>query len=114
MTRYTEADIQNALADIQNGVPKSTAAMWHGIPCTTLRGRICGSQHHKVAYSSMQRLSLEQEEHLAHWIFGQEALNYTLTHAQVRAIATGPQTGWRFSTFRKEMDNTLPEPSSQA
>ena len=37
----------------------------------------------------MQQLSLEQEEHLAHWILGQEALNYTPTHAQVCAIATG-------------------------
>jgi hypothetical protein len=37
----------------------------------------------------MQRLSLEQEEYFAHWILGQEALNYTPTHVQVRAIATG-------------------------
>ena len=36
----------------------------------------------------MQQLSLEQEEHLAHWILGQEALNYAPTHAQVRVIAT--------------------------
>jgi hypothetical protein len=89
MTQYTEADIQNALADIQNGVPKSTAAMRHGIPRTTLCSRISGSQHHKIAYSNMQRLSIVQEEHLARWILGQEALNYALTHAQVRAIATG-------------------------
>jgi len=36
----------------------------------------------------MQRLSLVQEDHLATWILRQEALNYALTHAQVRAIAT--------------------------
>jgi hypothetical protein len=70
MPQYTKADIQNALIDIQNGAPKSTAAMRHGIPRTTLHGHISGSQYHKTAYSSMQRLSLEQEEHLAYWILG--------------------------------------------
>jgi hypothetical protein len=89
MAQYTEADIQNALADIRNGVAKATAAVRHGIPRTTLRDRISGSQHHKTAYSNMQRLSLEQEDHLAHWILQQEALHYAPTHAQVRAIATG-------------------------
>ena len=89
MAQYTEADIENALADIQNGVPKSTAAMRHGIPRTTLRGRISGSRHHKIAYNNMQRLSIVQEENLARWVLRQEALNYAPTHAQVRAIATG-------------------------
>jgi hypothetical protein len=37
----------------------------------------------------MQRLSLEQEDRLATWILRQESLNYALTYAQVRAIATG-------------------------
>jgi Tc5 transposase DNA-binding domain/helix-turn-helix, Psq domain len=89
MDRYTEADIQNALADIANGVPAKTAAKNHGIPRTTLRGRISGSQNHRSAYSNMQRLSPEQEDHLAAWILQQESLNYAPTHAQVRAIATG-------------------------
>ena len=89
MAQYTEADIENALTDIQNGVPKSTAAMRHGIPRTTLRGRISGSRHHKIAYNNMQRLSIVQEENLARWVLRQEALNYAPTHAQVRAIATG-------------------------
>jgi hypothetical protein len=68
MAQYTEADIENALADIQNGVPKSTAAMRHGIPRTTLRGRISGSRHHKIAYNNMQQLSIVQEENLARWV----------------------------------------------
>jgi hypothetical protein len=37
----------------------------------------------------MQRLSPEQEDHLARWILRQEAFNYAPTLAQVRAIATG-------------------------
>jgi hypothetical protein len=89
MAQYTEADIQNALADIANGVAKATAGMRHSVLRTTLRDRISGSQHHRTAHSNMQRLSPEQEEHLTRWILQQEALNYAPTHAQVRAIATG-------------------------
>jgi hypothetical protein len=37
----------------------------------------------------MQRLSLKQEDRLITWILRQESLNYALTYAQVRAIATG-------------------------
>jgi hypothetical protein len=84
MTQYTEADIQNALADIQNGVPKSTAAMRYGIPLTTLRDRISGSWHHKIAYSNIQWLSIVQEEHLARWILQEsflgKRLSITLRH----------------------------------
>jgi len=43
MDRYTEADIQNALADIANGVPATTAAKIHGVPRTTLYSRISSS-----------------------------------------------------------------------
>jgi transposase-like protein len=89
MAQYTEADIQRALTDIENGVAIATAATRHGIPRSTLRDRISGSQHHKTAHNNSQRLSLEQEEHLSRWILRQEALNYAPTHAQVRAIATG-------------------------
>jgi Tc5 transposase DNA-binding domain/helix-turn-helix, Psq domain len=89
MAEYTEADIQNALADIANGIPATTAAKIYGVPRTTLYSRISGSQHHKTAHFNMQRLSPVQEDHLATWILQQEALNYAPTHAQVRAIATG-------------------------
>jgi hypothetical protein len=68
MAQYTEADMQNALVDIRNGVAKATAAARHGIPRTTLRNRVSGSQHHKTAHSNMQRLSTEQEKRLANWI----------------------------------------------
>jgi hypothetical protein len=88
MAQYTEADIENALADVASGVPTATAAARHGIPRATLYGRISGSQHHKSAHANVQRLSIAQEEHLARWILWQESLNYAPTHAQVRAIAT--------------------------
>ena len=59
MAHYTEADIQNALADIASGVPTATAAAQHGIPRTTLYGRISGTQHHKSAHTNVQQLSIE-------------------------------------------------------
>jgi hypothetical protein len=68
MAEYTEADIQNALADIANGILATTAAKIHGVPRTTLYGRISSSQHHKTAHFNMQCLSPVQEDHLATWI----------------------------------------------
>ena len=44
MGAYTEEDIQNALADLQNGVALATMATHHGVPCNTLRGHLNGAQ----------------------------------------------------------------------
>ena len=89
MVTYTEEDVQNALADLENGVPLATAATRHDIPRNTLRGRLNGAQPHQYAHDNQQRLSVVQEEHLELWILRQEALGYAPTHAQVRAIASG-------------------------
>ena len=88
MAQYTKADIENALTDVASGISTATAAVRYSILRTTLYSRISGSQHHKSAHANVQRLSIAQEEHLACWILRQESLNYALTHAQVRAIAT--------------------------
>ena len=87
MARYTENDIQDALADLNSGVALATAATRHGVPRNTLRGRFKGAQPHRHAHDDMQRLTAVQEEHLEKWILQQEALGYAATHAQVRAIA---------------------------
>ena len=39
MARYTEGDIQNALADLRNGVTLATATTNHGVLRNTLCGR---------------------------------------------------------------------------
>ena len=88
MAEYTEADIQNALANIANGILATTVAKVYKVLYTILYSRISGSQHYKTAHFNMQRLSPVQEDHLATWILRQEALNYAPTHAQVRAITT--------------------------
>ena len=43
MSTYTEDDVQNALADLKNGVPLATAAARHGVPRGTLIGRRDGA-----------------------------------------------------------------------
>ena len=88
MATYTEDDIQNALADHENGVALSTASTRHGVPRNTLRGRLNGAQPHQQAHCDEQRLTAVQEEHLKLWILQQEALGYAPTHVQVRAIAS--------------------------
>ena len=57
MATYTEDDVQNALADLENKVPLATAATRHDIPRNTLRGRLNGAQHHRYAHDNKQRLS---------------------------------------------------------
>jgi 4-hydroxybenzoate polyprenyltransferase len=86
---YTEGDIQNALADLKEGVALATAATRNGVPRNTLRGRLYGAQPSRYAHSDEQRLTAIQEEHLELWVLRQEALGYAPTHAQMRAIATG-------------------------
>ena len=66
MARYTEGDVQNALADLESGVALATAAAQHRIPRNTLRGRINSAQPHRHAHDGEQRLTTVQEEHLEH------------------------------------------------
>jgi hypothetical protein len=89
MATYTENNVQNALADIQNGGGIATTATRHGVPRTTLRGRLSGAQSCRDAHNDEQRLSTVQEERLKRWILQQEALGYAPTHEQVWAIASG-------------------------
>src|SRR4051794_4454671 len=89
MARYTDGDVQNALADLQTGVALATAAARHGIPRNILRGRSNGAQSQRHAHDGEQRLTVFQKEYLERWILRQEALDYAPTYAQVRAIATG-------------------------
>ena len=104
MAEYTEADIQNALADIANGIPATTAAKKHGVPRTTLYGRISGSQHHKTAHFNMQRLSLVQEDHLATWILRQfqASLVKLLSTARERKLLTFRATPHPKRTFTED------------
>ena len=64
MATYTENDVQNALTDFRNGGALRTISTYHGVPRTTLRGRLNGAQSCRDAHDDKQRLSTVQEEHL--------------------------------------------------
>jgi hypothetical protein len=87
MAIYTEDDIQNALADVGNGVTLATAATKYGVLRNTLRERLEGVQSCRHAHEEEQRLSTVQEQNLERWILRQETLGYAPTHTQVQTIA---------------------------
>jgi helix-turn-helix, Psq domain len=88
MTSYTEDDVRNALVDVENGTVVATAAIRHGIPRTTLRHRLRGTQTAREAHKDQQRLSAIQEEQLEQWILRQEALTPTITNSYSRYYIT--------------------------
>ena len=61
MAIYTENDVQNALADVRNGVALATVATRNGVPRNTLCGRLGGVQSCRYAHEDEKRLSTVQE-----------------------------------------------------
>ena len=88
MAKYTENDLQNALADIRGGMSTAQAARVWSVPRTTLRHRLHGTEPLKIAKAHSQRLSPSQEESLAHWVRIQGTIGYPPTHATIRFIAS--------------------------
>ena len=50
MRKYSEADVQNALNAIANGMSHKTAALEFGVPRSTLEGRIKGHVSRQEAH----------------------------------------------------------------
>jgi DDE superfamily endonuclease/Tc5 transposase-like DNA-binding protein/Psq-like protein len=84
MAQYTEYDIGQAILDVTNGQSIRKAALHWGVPRTTLRHRLYGSESRKEAFASYQRLSPDQEKSLTTWILMQNDLGLPPTHAQIR------------------------------
>ena len=80
MSKYTQDDMARAIEDVVNSKPVKAAMRDQGVPYTTLRERIRGSETHSIIAESQQRLLKAQEDHLANWILTQEALGVPLTH----------------------------------
>jgi hypothetical protein len=74
MPQYSEQDLLAALSDIRNGKSLRLASREWGVPFSTLRNRIQGSESHAIAAESQQKLSKSQEDHLTAWVLTQEAL----------------------------------------
>ncbi|KAM9874815.1 transposase [Verticillium dahliae] len=87
MPRYTEDGINQALEAVLNGQSLRKASAEWGIPRSTLRCRIQGTQPRDIAFSSQQKLSPTQEKHLVEWVRIQAALGLPPTHQQVRDFA---------------------------
>jgi hypothetical protein len=86
--RYSEDELQQALAAVATGSSIHQAASDWAIPRSTLRNRFKGHQPRNEASESQQRLSPVQEERLVSWILIQEQLGLGVTHSQIRDFAT--------------------------
>ena len=85
--KYAERDIQLAIQDISNGISQNAAADKHGIPRSTLQGRLKGAGTRQEAKELQMKLSYEHEEALATWARIQDGLGLPLTHNVLRAAA---------------------------
>lgn len=80
MPKCTPDDMQLTLQDIGNGVPVRKAANQNGIPESTLRSRLKGSEPRFLAHEYQQRLPSYQEEQLCNWLILQDRLAMGLSH----------------------------------
>ncbi|KAL1838324.1 hypothetical protein VTK73DRAFT_4356 [Phialemonium thermophilum] len=102
MPTYTESQVSEAISAIKAGQSIRSASQQWGIPFTTLYRRYHGSTTRRLANEPCQRLSIDQERHLANWIIAQEALGQPLTHAQIKSFASRIlQTGGDFRPLGK-------------
>ena len=84
MKSYTEHDIKFAIEETIGGVSIRTTAKNWNIPHNTLRNRIKGSQTHRQAAESQQKLPPELETKLATWVIAQHDLGYPPSHQEIR------------------------------
>ncbi|KAF5504879.1 hypothetical protein CGCF413_v004529 [Colletotrichum fructicola] len=84
---YTENEINQALADMANGISARNASRRWGVPRSTLQDRTKGAQQRAAAFEDLQRLSHTQEAKLASWVQIQADLGLPPTHQQVKDFA---------------------------
>ena len=87
--RHTEYNVREACSEYLDTGNMRAAARNHGVPYTTLRGRLSGKLPKSTAQVNRQRLSIVQEERLTQWILLQSALGCPPTHRQIRQMAQG-------------------------
>jgi hypothetical protein len=87
MKQYTEEQLAKAILAVENGTSIHQASREWGIPRATLRYRLSGSRPHQIAHESQQRLSIHQENELAHWILSQANLGLPPTHSELKVFA---------------------------
>jgi hypothetical protein len=83
MSNFTEKDIENAIKEVGNGISRRAVAARYGIPESTLRRRLTGTQSRQKSHEWRQKLSVTQEASLRDWIIVQDDLGFPPSHAQV-------------------------------
>jgi len=82
--------VTDAILEVtDNGLSQYKAAQKYGVPQTTLSKRMRGQGAQGDQLQPGQRLTRNQEDHLATWILRQEALGYAPSHSQIRACVLG-------------------------
>ena len=79
--------MQDALKKHADGVSINKAADAYGIPRSTLKGRVHGSNPRKESDEARQKLTPLQERKLRDWILTQHDIGYPVSHSQVRHFA---------------------------
>ncbi|KAL1864788.1 hypothetical protein VTK73DRAFT_5641 [Phialemonium thermophilum] len=87
MPTYSESHFSEVLAAIKAGTSMRKASQQWNIPFITLHRRYHGSTTRRLANEATQRLSGEQEKHLADWVVAQAALGEPVTQPQIRDFA---------------------------
>ena len=87
--QYIEQDLQDALAKYHtNGGSIRKIAQEFGIPYSTFRDRIYGTQSRSTGAEYLQTLSRVQEDHLTQWVLTQAALGLPPTYTQIKEFAS--------------------------
>ena len=82
---YVEQDIQDLIAEYDRGLRSlRSLAREFGIPESTIRSRLSGTQPRRESSEWQQSLSRIQEDRLTQWVLTQAALGVPVTHAQIR------------------------------
>ena len=87
MPAYTEEEVQNAIAAVENGCSLHQASKQYKIPRSTLRNRLHGASSKEEVNHDRQKLSATEETSLANWARIQHAFGLPLTHRQLRLAA---------------------------
>ncbi|KAJ3552019.1 hypothetical protein NPX13_g11219 [Xylaria arbuscula] len=88
MARYTEEDVDSAIAAVRAGRSIRKAALEWGVPRATLQERISGRSAGKEGFSHLQKVDPVTEERLAQWVLLQSDLGLPPTHAELREFAS--------------------------
>ena len=68
MFRYSEADMEAAIEDVERGLPVATSAKKHKVPRITLLYKVRGKTPRKRKMGRDSYLSSENEELLVQWL----------------------------------------------